>query len=793
MALWGLSGFSTLAMELVWMREMALWAGNTVHAATLVTAVFFSFAALGNLAGSRLAGSRDRPLQIYASFEMAAGLSALAGLLLCRWLWGGHQTAPVLAAVLLAGPASCCSGVAFPCLAQAFVPSRDQRTARAAPFYGLNLLGAAAGVAVGGILLPWWGGIQNTLVVAALLQMLGGVMAFRIAPHSASSAAVGKATRGMPWAWMLLAASGLLSLAAQSLLLTWIKQVMEGSVFAVGAALMAFLGGLGLGALAAGALRRRGHGTRSLLGAFGSASAVGLLGLPFLATILSERGIVLRGGSPVALWIESSAWSALALLPVTISLGGIFPLAWELAGASGRGEGRVMGAALAVNKLASAAGAAGGLFVLLPLAGLARGTVALAAGYVLIAAVGKRRALWLAIPVLLAFGFSPAPPGITPDLRLLQSRTGAYGPVSVVEDVRTGSRQILLNSRQRLSGTEEALSSQNHQSWVPLLFCRKLERAFTLGMAAGVSAAAALEFPIGSLEAVELVPEVIGAARDHFARWNGRLFQDPRARVVCGDGRRELARSSVPYDAIIVDLLFPAEEGTAHLYSREFFALARSRLAPGGVFCVWLPCYQHTAASAGVVIRSFLDVFPRAIAVRANLDPRQPVLGLLGSDEALPVSRDHFAARLAGLSFPESSFLRSPDHAMLTLAGDLRAADPGFQGFPATTDDAPVFAFLGPRQPRPGERLFGFPYLDWIGKRFPRPDFPSCDLGAVSATRVRDCLRAGNYYHAAAASRLELPGDRRPEALRQRQVAGLLRQAQGLAPDARLGLDDLGR
>ena len=51
MTLWALSGFSVLTLELVWMRELALWAGNTVIASTLVIAVFFSAAALGNLWG----------------------------------------------------------------------------------------------------------------------------------------------------------------------------------------------------------------------------------------------------------------------------------------------------------------------------------------------------------------------------------------------------------------------------------------------------------------------------------------------------------------------------------------------------------------------------------------------------------------------------------------------------------------------------------------------------------------------------------------------------------------------
>src|SRR4051812_40971801 len=110
--LWALSGFVVLAMETIWIRRMSLWAGNTVTAATLVIAVFFAMAALGNLLGARLVSRAERPLLLYARYEIAAGLAALATFGLSEWLgrnlpvlpggWVGQS----LAAVVLVGPAS---------------------------------------------------------------------------------------------------------------------------------------------------------------------------------------------------------------------------------------------------------------------------------------------------------------------------------------------------------------------------------------------------------------------------------------------------------------------------------------------------------------------------------------------------------------------------------------------------------------------------------------------------------------------------------------------------------------
>lgn len=802
MGLWGLSGFATLSLELIWMREMALWAGNTIMASMWVTTAFFGFTALGNLLGGRISGRAANPLRTYALFEMIGGLAAMVTFLICRGLWKNLEAlptgwlVPVAVTALIVGPASFCSGVAFPCLAEAFVASPQSRTSRASPFYAFNLLGAALGIVAGGVLLPLRFGVFITFLICASLQWIGGILAFRLSWERLPSSP--EASKYKSRGWALLAASGLFCLAAQSVVLVWVRQILEGSVFAICGALTAFIGGLGLGALCVGTLRRRGRSTENLLFIFACGSCVLLLALPLLAGRLMQINIELTADTPVGMLAQAVVGCALVVVPLAFFLGGIFPLSWEISGFRKTGEGSVMGRALAINKLAAAAGSALGLCVLLPQAGLAHGTHFLAWAYLIIAAWVRRRYSPVLLLLLVAAIWQSATPAIrpgeTPEVRVIQAVTSAYGPVTTVEDRQTQSRQIVLNNRQRLSGTQGALSSQRHQSWVPLLFCQDAKRVFTLGMAAGISAAAALDFPIRRLDAVELVPEVVMAARDHFSEWNAPLFRDPRAHVIIGDGRIVLAQSTERYDAIIADLFFPAEESTAHLYSRDFLALARGRLTPGGIVCVWLPCHQHTATTAGIVARTFLEVFPHAIAVRPGLNPLEPVVGWIGSPEPIPMSEIHLKSRLASVpvSIP-SPFFDSEKTAMLLFAGDLRSADPGFGHFPITDDDHPVFAYHGPRQPHGNERLYGFPFLDWIGKRHLKASYPSCDLGETSAQTLLSASRAANYYFAAAAAQISLAGDRRTESQRIDQVQGYLRQAAQHFPGVSLRLDALGR
>ena len=811
LALWALAGFCLLTLETVWIRELTLRAGNTAVASSLVVAAFFLAAALGNLAGARLTAGRRQPLLLYGRFEAAAALAAFGAFAANRWLWthGGALPGSALgtaaAALLLVGPPAFFSGASFPFLAETYVEDAQHRTSTGGRFYGLNLLGSALGVAAGGVWLPLRLGLFGAVATAAALQLAGGLLAWRLAarylPPPSSGGAASPPSASAPSAplpaalgWLLLAASGVLSLAVQSLLVVWARQVLEGSVYAVCGVLTAFLGGLGLGGLAAAALRRRGRAPVTVLAVSAGASAALLFALPAVGAWLCGRPAVLTADGPGGLLAQALAGCGLFLLPLTVCLGGVFPVAWELVGAQSASQGRTLGAALATNKLGAAAGSALGLFVLLPAFGLARGTALAGWGYLLIAggvllasrALTPMRALALAATAalgLLASLRPDRPLGVGPGKRTIATCTGAYGPVTVVENLATGSRQILLNTRQRLSGTKGALASQRHQSWVPLLLCRRPERVATIGMAAGLSAAAALDFPVKELHAVELVPEVVDAARAHFGAWNAALFSDPRARIHVADGRVELARLPGMFDAILCDLLFPGEDGTAFLYAREFFEACRARLAPGGVFCLWLPCYQLTPQTAGIVVRTFAEVFPCAIAVRANLDPLEPVLGLVGAATPIPLSDEALGAKLKAVDV-RSPFFRSADTVRLLFVADLHSAEPDFSGFPATTDDRPIFACYGPRQPRGGERLYGFPLLDWIGRRALRPRYPSCDLGDMPPGRLLAALRAGNYLYAAAAAHVALPGDKRPPALREKQVDDHLRKACELWPAA---------
>jgi len=109
-----------------------------------------------------------------------------------------------------------------------------------------------------------------------------------------------------------------------------------------------------------------------------------------------------------------------------------------------------------------------------------------------------------------------------------------------------------------------------------------------------------------------------------------RFLQDPRLSVINADGRRELARRDRRYDLIEADALFPESAYSGNLYSREFFALAASRLDRGGAMCTWAPSTR--------VYRTFCDAFPNVL----EFDEGEI---LLGSPDPLPLDVERWAAR----------------------------------------------------------------------------------------------------------------------------------------------------
>jgi predicted membrane-bound spermidine synthase len=168
---------------------------------------------------------------------------------------------------------------------------------------------------------------------------------------------------------------------------------------------------------------------------------------------------------------------------------------------------------------------------------------------------------------------------------------------------------------------------------LPVLIHPAPRRVAVIGLGSGDTT-----FGVGARPDVEEIVtiEIIGSQLDALREFQERvgypgldvLFSDPRFRFVVGDGRTHVRRDPRPYDVIEADALRPSSAYAGNLYSLEYFALLRAKLAPGGMAVTWLPTER--------VRDTFARSFPHVLVLRD--------IGF-GSDSPIPFDRAAVLAR----------------------------------------------------------------------------------------------------------------------------------------------------
>jgi len=269
--------------------------------------------------------------------------------------------------------------------------------------------------------------------------------------------------------------------------------------------------------------------------------------------------------------------------------------------------------------------------------------------------------------------------------------------VSVVEDA-SGVATLHIDNRQQ-EGSSATVLADARQALLPILLHPAPRRALFLGLGTGVTAASAAEDPMLQVDAVELLPEVIEASA-YFTHMLWGDAHNPRLHLMSADARRFVRASHDRYDVIVSDNFHPARSGSGALYTVEHFKAVQERLAPGGLFCQWLPLHQLDLDTLRSIVRSFLVIYPRGWAMLATNSLDTPVLGLVARRDGGRIEVKEVRARLAGVAMPHGldEFGISDD---LALFGSFVAGPRTLARFadnaPLNTDDHPVVAYRAPR------------------------------------------------------------------------------------------------
>jgi len=203
---------------------------------------------------------------------------------------------------------------------------------------------------------------------------------------------------------------------------------------------------------------------------------------------------------------------------------------------------------------------------------------------------------------------------IAPDV--IEARESQYNDIEVTrrgERVTLGFRhhsRVYSESTVNLRDPLQLIAPYTRSMMAGLFYANEVRSVLDIGSGAGRTAGYVHAFVPGArVTSVELDPDVIDLARRHFG-----VRDDDRFHVVARDGRMFLAESGERYDVIMIDA-YRGPFVPFHLLTREFYALAASRLEAGGVI---VQNVEPTTMLFDAAAKTIGAVLPNVDAYRAG-------------------------------------------------------------------------------------------------------------------------------------------------------------------------------
>ena len=336
---------------------------------------------------------------------------------------------------------------------------------------------------------------------------------------------------------------------------------------------------------------------------------VPVLADPFLRLSVSALGSLSVGG------FLGSLVAVLVLVAVPVLLlGAVAPYANRLTVQSIDETGTVTGRLYAISTGGSLVGTFLAALLLIPVIGTHRTFLVFALALAVVAMTGlSSRWLWL-VPCAIAAMLALPVPAIGADVaggKVIFETETPYQYARVVQ-FRNGERWLQLNEGVAIHSLYRPGSYLTGGYWDDLLVLPYANghptprRIAILGDAAGtVARAYGHYFPRTRVDAVELDGELTNIGRRYFH------LRGPNLHFYTADARPWLASTGAHYDAIIVDA-YRQPYIPFYLVTREFFALVRAHLRPGGEVIVNVGHLPNSNQLEQVVTATLRSVFTYA-------------------------------------------------------------------------------------------------------------------------------------------------------------------------------------
>ncbi|HEV2731708.1 MAG TPA: fused MFS/spermidine synthase, partial [Terriglobales bacterium] len=667
-----LSGAAGLIYQVAWGKALGLVFGHTAYAISTVLAVFMAGLAGGSAWIGRWCENHGRPIALYARLEFlvaASGALSIAGLAGVRLLYlaayptlGGSQ--PLLLGLRFLGAAlvlflpTFLMGGTFPVLVRGIGQHSSELGLRVSLLYWVNTLGAVCGTLLAGFVLLPVCGLRVTIASAMILNILAALIALRIDKKKAKPAGVAvpqiSKTSATPervqssssFLLFLFAVVGGTAFAYEIGWTRLLEITIGSSTYAFTLMLATFLAGTVIGSAFfqsfVGRSRNVSLSTFSRTQTCTAIAAISSLVLfPWIASIIPP---ILRTTHQTfgGLLLAQVAVSSLTVLPVAVVFGFNFPAVVVLVGGTAgddTGESAMVGKAYAANTLGAIVGAVAAGFWLVVWLGNFR-LVVFTAGVNLLLAVTlelrlsprsvSRLAMNIACFVAVFFvglsssfsnesllSLSAVLYGNSYQGHLTLGEIAATNDLVFATDGVNASVSVLRSDNYvalRINGKTDASTGDARTQLLLGHLGAALHpaprRVLIIGFGSGMTASAVSRYAdVEQIDCVEIEPAVIRAA-PFLEKLNRGVMNDPRLHLIFDDARNFLLTSREEYDLIISEPSNPWIAGIAALFTDEFYAAVKRRLAPGGMFVQWVQSYSVAPEDLQMVFGTLAPHFP---------------------------------------------------------------------------------------------------------------------------------------------------------------------------------------
>jgi spermidine synthase/tetratricopeptide (TPR) repeat protein/MFS family permease len=534
-----------------------------------------------------------------------------------------------------------------------------------ATLYYVNSFGAVIGTGLAGFFLIRLQGLDNTVWIAASVNILIGLLAILLSKCNRPGVQPEKSSKvkevvqnqvfsdtAIRIAIFTAFASGFLAMLYELAWTRLLAKILGSTTYSFTVMLIAFISGIALGSFIVSLIIKRVKNFVAFLAICQYGTAVSMIltlplyeRLPYYLLKVSAMIPNQPENFPTFLGLEFLFCFLIMLVPTVFS-GMSLPVASRIANRDLRVLGKSVGGIFSINTMGSVAGVLITGLVLIPLLGV-KLTVELGVllngllGLFVFYKAGLSPQLKMGFTlffVLIAVGYRILFPSwnenflisgvfrtlYTQDVplyrefieqqnegqKILWHKEGVDADVAVRESAFGDSIQktLVINGKADAS-TVADLQTQILLGQIPLMLYPDSGDALVIGLGSGITCGSVLRHPVKSLDVVEIASEVV-ECNSFFTKENNNFMADARVRIFIDDAITQLKTTLKKYDYIISEPSNPWIAGIGNLYSLEFFNECKERLNANGVLTQWFHTYYVNNDIFRLVLGTINKVFP---------------------------------------------------------------------------------------------------------------------------------------------------------------------------------------